>query len=58
MSELVELRDVAAKAMALVQHWSDGEAARAHRVRELGASLRSLETAEVAAGTWEETHGA
>lgn len=57
MTEMQALRNVASKAEELVQRWSDGAEARAHHVRELGASLTALEAAEVAAGTWEETHG-
>jgi hypothetical protein len=57
VSELEALRNVAAKAEELVQRWTDGEAARTYQVTELGGSLRKLEAAEVAAGTWEETHG-
>ena len=50
------LRTVAAKAMDLVQRWSDGEAARAYQVQELALALRALESAEVDSGTWEELH--
>ena len=56
MTELEALRAVAAAAEELVQRWTDGDAARAYQVRELGASLRKLEEAEVAAGTWDVTH--
>lgn len=50
------LRTVAAKALELVQRWSDGEAARTHQVQELALALRALESAEVDSGTWEELH--
>lgn len=56
-SELEALRNVAARAEELIQSWTDGDAARTHQATELGAALRALEAAEVAAGTWEETHG-
>lgn len=56
MSELEALRAVAAKATELIQRWEDGEAARVFQVSELGVSLRALEEAEVAAGTWEKMH--
>lgn len=57
MNELESLRNVAAKAEELVRRWTDGEAARTYQVTELGTALRTLEAAEVAAGTWEKTHG-
>jgi hypothetical protein len=57
MSELEALRKVAGTADRLVQEWSDaGEETRLGLVKDIGQALKGLEAAEVAAGTWEETH--